>query len=175
MDAGYPQAKSDVQRPQLGPSDFALFEYVSTRHDALIQEGVKPEEIVDPAFWAHHAVKMRPMDEIRARAVDGTWMANLLVLDCSRTWAKVKMLDLHRLTTADVALTEASSAERRAFIEAHEIRLRGTHKWSVIRKQDKAVLQEDLGTKEAAEEWLAKLASNIGGPGVALPQATATA
>ena len=163
----------DKPLPQLAPGDFALFEHVSTRYDALIAQGVTPEQLMNPAFWAHHAVKLKPMDEIRARAADGTWVASLMVLDSSRTWAKVKMLQLDHLTTGDVALTEASLTERRAFIDAHEVKLRGPHKWSVIRKQDRVVVQEDLGTKEAAQAWLESLATNIGGAPAALPKTPA--
>ena len=165
----------DKPLPQLAPGDFALFEHVSMRYDALIAQGVTPEQLVNPAFWAHHAVKLKPMDEIRARAADGTWVASLMVLDCSRTWAKVKMLSMDRLTTGDVALTEASLAERKAFIEAHDVVLRGQHKWCVVRKQDKVVVQEDLGSKDAAKSWLEALATNIGGAPAALPKTPAAA
>lgn len=165
----------DKPLPQLAPGDFALFDHVSTRYDALIAQGVSPEQLVNPAFWAHHAVRLRPMDEIRARAADGTWMAQLVVLDCSRTWAKVKLLRMDHLTTADVALTEASIAERKAFIDGHDIVLRGQHKWCVVRRQDKVVVQEDLGTKDAAKAWLEALATNIGGAPAALPKTPAAA
>ena len=165
----------DKPLPQLAPGDFALFESVSTRYDALVAQGVTPEQLMNPAYWAHHAVRLRPMDEIRARAADGTWVASLMVLDSSRTWAKVKMLKLDHLTTGDVALTEASIAERRAFIDGHEVKLRGPHKWSVIRKQDRVVVQEDLNTQDAAKAWLETLATNIGGAPVALPKTPATA
>jgi hypothetical protein len=165
----------DRPLPQLAPGDFSLFEHVSTRYDALIAQGVEPEQLTNPAFWAHHSVRLKPMDEIRARAVDGTWMAELVVLDCSRTWAKVKMLRIERLTTSDVALTQASQAERQAFIDAHEVKLRGPHKWSVIRKQDRVVVQEDLATQDAAKTWLEALATNIGGAPAKLPSTPATA
>lgn len=165
--------QQDKPLPQLAPGDFALFEHVSTRYDALVALGVGPEQLENPAYWAHHAVKLRPMDEIRARAVDGTWVAKLIVLDSSRTWAKVKMIALDRLTTGDQALTQASAAERAAFIAGHEITLRGPHKWCVVRKQDKAVVQEDLGSKAAAAAWLEALATNISGAPVALPKTPA--
>lgn len=159
--------------PQLAPGDFVLFEHVSTRYDALIAQGVTPEQLGNPAFWAHHAVKMRPMDEIRARAMDGSWIADLVVTDCSRTWAKVSLRAMHHLTTADVALTEASIAERKAFIDGHELVLRGQHKWCVVRKQDRVVVQEDLGTKAAAAAWLEALAKNIVGAPAQLPKTPA--
>lgn len=145
---------TDSQQIQLGPNGLQGFDYVSTRHDALIPIGVPVSALLEPAFWAHHGVKLKPMDEIRARAEDGTWMANFLVLDCSRTWAKVKQLDYHSLTSGDVAVTQASEAEVKAVMDAHQVVHRGPHKWSVVRKSDKAVLEENLGEKEKATAWL---------------------
>lgn len=171
------QKTNDKQLVQLGPNDLAVFEYVSTRHDARIGQGVKPEDLLVPGFWAHHAVKLKPFDEIRARAEDGTWLATYVVLDCSRTWAKVMQLSLHRLTTADVALTQASESEVQAFIKAHNVVHRGPHKWSVVRASDRAVLQQGMEQKDQAIGWLDTHArSQVGGvpAGARAPEAVAT-
>lgn len=148
--------KNEQQLIQLQPNELANFDYVSTRHDAKVQQGVRPEHVLVPAFWAHHAVKLKPFDEIRVRAEDGTWMATYVVLDCSRTWAKVKQLSLHQLGTADVALTQASESEVQKFIYQHEVRWRAQHKFSVVRKSDKAVLVEGFALKDEASTWLDK-------------------
>lgn len=148
------KATKDPQVAQLQPGALELFDHVSLRYDATIQQGIGPEELEKPAFWAHHALKMRPMQEIRARAEDGTWIAYCIVLDCSRTWAKVQTLSVHRLTTGDVALTQASNEELKAFKEAHVVVFRGARKWSVKRKADNSLLVEDVETKDAAETWL---------------------
>ncbi len=147
-------AKNEKQLIQLPPNDLAGFDYVSTRFDARIAQGVRPEQLLEPAFWAHHAVKLKPMDEIRARAEDGTWVGYYLVLDSSRTWAKVKQLSLHHLGTADVSLTQASESEMQGFIGAHEVKHRGPHKWSVVRKSDGAVIVEGIAQRDEATAWL---------------------
>lgn len=158
-------SKNEKQQVQLPPNDLATFDYVSTRFDAMVQKGVRPEDLLAPAFWAHHGVKMKPMDEVRVRAEDGTWVAYLLVLDCSRTWAKMKQLALHQLGTADVSLTQASEAEVKAFIDAHEVKHRGPLKWSVVRTSDRAVLAEGIAQREEARSWLEKHArEQVGGP-----------
>lgn len=144
---------------QLAPGMLALFETVSTRHDASIPQGVDPKDILVPAFWAHHAVKMKPFDEIRARAEDGTWVANLIVLDASRTWVKVQMLGaVHRLTTADQSQTQAVEADIETFKSQHKVVHRGPRGWSVVRKGDNAVIAEDKGTKDDAVLELERLA-----------------
>lgn len=155
----------DRPAPQLGVGALSEFDYASHRWDARIGIGVSPEDLLVPGFWAHHAMRLSPMDEIRAHAEDGSWVAYLLVLDCSRNWAKVKLLSAHQLTTADVSLTAASDAEVKAVIEAHEILHRGPRRWSVVRRSDRAVLHEDELQKEAALAWLNAYArAQIGAP-----------
>jgi len=159
------QAKTNQQQIQLAPGDLQLFEQVSTRYDALIPQDVKPETLLEPAFWAHQAVKLRPMDEIRARAIDGTWVAMYQVVDCSRTWARVVQLSFHRLTTGQVAETQASEQEVKAYVDAHSVTYRGPHKWSIVRKADRAVLEEAIAEKEVAEKRLQELArSHVSAP-----------
>ena len=149
---------------QLAPDAFAGFDFVSTRYDARIDPGVTPEALLKPEFWAHHAVKLRPMDEIRARATDGTWLAYYVVLDCSRTWAKVQELARHNLTTSDVSLSQSSETEVKAFIEAHQVIHRGPRGWSIVRKSDRAVLAEAIERREEAQKRLTELARDqVGG------------
>lgn len=146
--------QNDNQQIQLPPNALVLLEQVSLRYDALIPQGVEPAELLKPAFWAHEAIKLQPMNEIRARAEDGTWIAYYVVLDCSRTWARVHQLSFHRLTTGDQSMTQASELEIKAFVDAHTVMWRGPHKWSVVRKLDKEVLQEGMD-KDMASAWLA--------------------
>lgn len=165
---------NNQQQIQLPPNSLQPLDYASTRHDAMIPQGVAPDELLKPEFWAHQAVKLRPMDEIRARAEDGTWLAYYVVLDCSRTWAKVHQLALHRLTTSDVAMTQASEAEVRAVVKAHEVRFDQGRKWNIVRKSDRQVVQDQIADKDSALAWLEKHArSQVGVPAVAKPAAVA--
>lgn len=167
-------SENQKQILQLPPTDLTGFDYASTRHSAKIAQGVKPEDLLAPAFWAHHATKLKPLDEIRAHAEDGTWLAYLVVLDCSRTWAKCHLLSLHRLTTADVALTQASESDVDAFKAQHEVKHRGPHGWSIVRKGDKAVLEQGMKLKDDAIAWLDKHArEQVGGAAKAPPQPVA--
>lgn len=143
---------------QLAPGGLQLLEHVSNRHDADIAQGVDPKELLKPEFWAHQAVRLRPMDEIRARATDGTWVGYYLVLDTSRTWARVHLLSFHRLTTGQVAETQASELEVKKFLGAHEVKYRGALKWSLIRKGDGGVLEENIAEKEVAITRLEQIA-----------------
>lgn len=168
--------KNQKQLVQLPPNNLYLFEQISTRYDAEIPQGVTQEHLLEPAFWAHKASQLRPWDEIRARATDGTWVATYVVTDCSRTWARVRQLSFHRLTTGEVAETQASEQAVKDFVGAHNVVFRGAqHKWSITRKADKAVIEEGIGEKDAAERRLEQLARNhVGGVAERRP-ATATA
>ena len=149
----------EVQIAQLGPGDLMGFEYVSTRWDAKIGHGISLHDLENPAFWAHQAVQLKPFDEIRARAEDGTWVAYFVVTDCSRTWARVRLDRLVNLSTGDVSQSQALSAEAGAFAEQHKVLWRGAAaRWSVVRKLDGAVLYEGAATRIDADSWLERMA-----------------
>lgn len=164
----------EKQQPQLAPNELWQLDHVSTRYDAKIAIGVPPKELLVPAFWAHHSAKLRPWDEIRARAEDGTWIGTYLVLDSSRTWTKVHQLSLHHLTTSDVSMTQASEGQVNDFIAAHKVTYRGPHKWSVVRASDNAVLLEGKEQKDDATSWLRDFArAQVGAPPPAAKAVTA--
>lgn len=165
---------TDKQIPQLSPGKEHLlpFEYGSNRYTARIPQGVTMKELMDPAYWAHHAKDLRPDDEIRAMADDRSWMAHLIVLDCARTWARVGLLA--HFNFAKTELSKSSEADMRAFIDAHEVKYRGPLKWSVLRRADSAVLLENQANKEDCTAWLDKHArEQIGVPAAPLVSAAA--
>lgn len=157
----------DAPTPQLTPGreNLAPLDYASTRYDARIPTGVSKDDVLRPEFWAHHAKDLRPFDEIRARAVDGSWVSYLMVLDCSRTWARVMQMNHYNLTSSDIAMTQSSEQEVAAMIAAHEVRYRGAAKFSVIRKSDEALIKDGIASKAEAQTWLENHARTmIGAP-----------
>lgn len=152
-------AEKEVAIPQLGAGQLREVEYVSHTWIADISIGVRPEQILEPSFWSNFASQLSPWDKIEARAEDGSWYGTYLVLDCSRTWAKVKQLNVYNLTSGDVSLSQ-SEREIEAVKERYTIMHRGPRRWSVVRKDtDKTVMTEDLPQRENAEEWLHKHAA----------------
>jgi hypothetical protein len=149
--------------PTLKAGDLHEIEYLSTTWVALIENGVPPEALLAREFWAHHAANLKPWDEIKARAKDGTWMASYVVLDCSRTWAKVYPLTLTRLTTSDVSITQASTEEANDVYRNLKVVHRGPQGWSVVRVSDKALMVEKLQTRDDAHKWASQYAmSEVG-------------
>lgn len=151
----------DIKNPQLAAERFKLAEHERNVHSITIEEGISRAQIIDPAFLAHVAAKLRPYDEILVRCDDGAMFARLLVLQSERTWARVHVLEWHNLTTRDVALSQTDNAEQSGPANTvdheleYEIKHKGPHKkWSVIRKADGAYVREGEETKAAATAWL---------------------
>ena len=141
----------------LQPTDFIGAEFASRNFVAYVDQGTALERILEPDYWTHHAAKLQPWAGIEARAKDGTWMAELRVLDCSRTWAKVKLLRFVSMTTGDVAMTQASDQEVAKVAEGYKVVHRGPRGWSVVRQDtERTVVHEQEATREGAEDWLKK-------------------
>jgi hypothetical protein len=166
---------TDESKIQLAPGNENLMpmEAASNRWDAKIPMGVSKDALLQPAFWAHHARHLKPFDEIRAHNEDGTWVAYFIVLDCSRTYARVQLLQHYSLSTGDIAQTQAATDAVKNFTNAHKVVWRGPRKWSVVRQSDDAVLAEDITLKDEAISWLDRYARQQSGAPVKLAPVTA--
>lgn len=124
-------------------------EYERELWECTAHENTTPQDLLKPDYWAHVSNKLRPRARITAWAHDGTWMAEYVVKEAGRTWARVHLLAVHNLGTADVAQSQAAD------LEPYEIKWRGPHcKWSVVRKSDHEVVHEGEGTQQGCTEWL---------------------
>ncbi len=136
-------------------------EFKRSRYAVDVPAGVLPPDAVQPEFYANIAARLKPWDQIELRAADGTWYMEVMVLDASRSWARVyPVLGPAMFTTPDVSLTQAVTtdagrpnvpAPRAPAAEDFEVRHRGSKKWSVLRRADGEVIAENLNTKQAAE------------------------
>ncbi len=79
------------------------------------------------------------------RVDDSTWLAEVLVLEAGRNWARMFLLNKWVLDTADIAQTVTDS---------YQVTWKGPqYRWCVIRKEDKAMLAKEMN-KTQAEDWL---------------------
>ena len=148
--------------PQLAAERFKLAEHERNIHSITVEEGITRAQIIDPAFLAHVAAKLRPYDQVEVRCDDGALFAKLLVLQAERTWARVHVLEWHNLTTRDVSLTQTSEQEQTATAgpppgkeQEYAVAYKGPHKkWSVIRLADGGYMREGEESKAAASHWL---------------------
>lgn len=130
-------------------SRFRECDYERTVYVATAFEDTAVEDMLKPGYWVHVASKMKPWDRIEARANDGTWWAEFMVLEAGRAFARVVLMRQQNLTTTDVAQSQISVWKE------YKVLHRGPHcKWSVIRVSDKQVLHEGEGLRDGAENWL---------------------
>lgn len=159
------EAKSETKPldPQVGPPEsparkvrqlegarmkeceFERTVYVVTAH-----EHTDPEDLLEPEYWTHVAEKFKPFDKIEARADDGSWYAELIVLETSRRWTRMHLLQKADLTTKDVSLTQSK-------LQEFAVDWKGPHrKFCVIRLSDQEILHDAEQTKAGAHSWLAE-------------------
>ena len=134
------------------PADPQRFQNAEFKRNQFVldaSEGARPEDVKDPAFWAHIGERLTPWAEIMVRANDGLWYARVIVMESGRNFARVHVENVHYLTTADVAMTKNDA------FSPYEVVYRGPHnQWSVIRKSDRAVVHEGSQTEGAAHAWV---------------------
>jgi len=131
------------ESPILNPSRINLAEYVRQDWVVNAEEGTTVEQAQDPAYFAHVAAKFKPYDHIEVRAEDGAWIAEFLVVDCSRTWAKVFTLSYHKLAEK----VEASKPEAK-----YKVAWKGPQRLhAVIRVADNAIISEGHSSAEIAQ------------------------
>lgn len=152
--------ETNTATPQLDAQDFMLAEQARNVHRVEVAENITRKDIINPAFWAHVASRMRPYDECIIIRRDGTLFARAVVLQTERTWAIVFLTEWHDLTTRDVSLTQAdikAGAVTPPSDPSMEFKIvhKGERlKWCVTRQSDGALVREGEATKAAAEAWL---------------------
>lgn len=124
-------------------------DYDRVIYSATAFEDTTPEDMLKPEYWAHVASKLKAWDRIEARANDGTWFAEFVVMYTGKAIAKVKLMRVVDLSDSDV---DGPSATEFA---DYEVKWRGPHnKWSVIRRKDSEVVHEFAESKTNAANWL---------------------
>jgi len=133
----------------LDPTRFALDEYQNANYTLTVESGTSLEDVLQPAFLANVAPKLRPYDRIRVRVDSGEWYAELLVLSCGRVWAKMVPIFTLDLTSQEIEQMVAGS------LDQFYIKHRGPHLgWCVIRAEDNEPLKEQCASKREAQVWL---------------------
>lgn len=137
----------------LDPARFQSNEYVNTDWTVTVEAGTSLEDVANPAFFANVASRLHPYDHIRVRVDTGEYYAELMVLDCGRTWAKTIVLSKYQLVKGgdDDGLVEGADKD-------YEVKFLGPHKkFCVVRRSgDKEVIKEGCATKQDANLWLSQ-------------------
>lgn len=150
-----PETVKTTKEHRLGPVALSQAEFRRNEYVATAERGIRPQDVMNPSYWAFHAAKLKPWDHLEVLSEDGTWCGEYIVLESSRTWARIHPLRVTYLTTQDISETQAAAQSESPEVDA-EVRFRGPKKWGVIRKSDSAILMEMLATRDDAEQWLQK-------------------
>lgn len=135
-----------VQR-KIHPSRFKQADGVRNVWVVVPEEGVPYEALLDDAYWAHIADKLRPMDRIEVLPEDGAYFAELIVRASGRQFANVIELRKVRLDTSAVASPDGR----------YDVQWKGPHhKFAVVRISDKTPMQTGFENKVDAFTWLSQ-------------------
>lgn len=139
------QAKRQRQAAPLR-TQLAEFLRQDFRHNA--EEGTTVEDILQDSYWALMAPQFKPYDRIEVVVDTGEWIAELVVLQCERTWAKVALLKKFDLAP----VTEMPERSGSDFTIAYK---GAQKKWTVIRKSDQQAVRDGFGSRDDADGWMA--------------------
>lgn len=104
------------------------------------------EDVLSPAFYAHIAPKLRPLDRIEVVAEDMTFYGEVMVLAVGQQHVNV----------VEIAFIELSMPETiQMTLAGHKVMFRGPQaRWSVVRISDGMAVSENHPTAQHAAMWL---------------------
>lgn len=140
------EAAKKKDQPVLMPEFFGNAEHKQNNWVADLPMKVSLEDALEPSYWAHVAEQMQPLDEIKLRAEDGSWVAYLIVTMCGRNYARVALdrkIELGEKLAAPVTSIK------------HRVEWKGPkNKWCVIRIADSKMVREGEPSELSAANWL---------------------
>ena len=137
--------KASERSPAVTSERMHLAEFA--RQDWIVNAEIEHtlDDCLRPSYWMHMAQQLSPYDHIEERSEDGTWIAQLVVMQVERAWAKVALMSKY-----EFKMETMPDAPRE-----HVIEWKGAqHKHTVIRISDRALIRDGFKTKEEAEGWL---------------------
>lgn len=134
------------------PTILREVEYRRTTWELTVEKGVEPKAVLQPAFWAHVAGRLKVGDRMEVTAHDGSWLYELIVRSKPAgraTEATVVPLNFYDLNAIDADTKSAMSGVE------YEYAFKGpVLKHCVIRLADRTIVAEKLDTKAQALDWI---------------------
>jgi hypothetical protein len=135
-------------------------DYSRSRYFVLAPFGVTMADLTRPPFWAHHTLRLKPLDLVEVVAEDGSFDVDLRVVDVQVGYVKMRALrvwsdaDVAAVTAARVAEDEAR--EKKALEERFPcVRYTKLQRWHVL-GHDGNVVKDAFTTRSDAEAYLAE-------------------
>lgn len=146
-----PEAKRELP-PEIARAVLALKEdrwqlkeHRNPGHWICVPAGVTVEDLMQPAFWANVARKLKPSSTIEVHWDDASQFAEVYCVSAGRNWASVSLLRHQKLERA--ALPQQASQYAISFNGPID-------KFRVARLNDNAVIRAGFGTEMEARQWL---------------------
>ena len=151
------ELKEIIRRsPAIHPTRMKLAEHERQEWIVNAELSHTIEDLTNPGYWAHMASQLQPYDHIEVRAEDGSWIANVIVIQVDRSWAKVMVVGKY-----DLLETETLPSN----IAQHKVEWKGPqHRFAVIRLVDQVVVRASFQTKEEAHSWMREHEKVISAP-----------
>ena len=131
----------------LNPQRIGLAEQLRQDWVVNAEEGTTIKDVLDPGYWAHCAAQMQVYDHVEVRLETGEWLAELLVLDVGRNYARMYLAKVHDFAEVNTEMPTNAIT--------HKVEWKGPQrKHVVIRLADNAAVQEGFSEKSAAIEWM---------------------
>lgn len=131
--------------PPLSPRRLKPAEGEYNRWSVVVDHGVKPTDLLKTDFWQHHTKMLRPFDEIRAIAEDGSFCMWLLVLGTGPLDAKVASIGVVDMDPLDPDEYEVP--------KGYAVKYGGQiSKWRAMRGND--VIKDGFNSRSEAQRWL---------------------
>jgi hypothetical protein len=131
----------------IDPQRMQNAEYLRRDWVLTAEEGTTVDDVLDPSYWAHVAGQLTEYDRIEVRVDTGEYLLEMLVKQKGRNWAQVALLHHHDLV-GDVKTGDVGGEEFEAIWKGPLL------KWCAMRKADKQILEQKLGSREAAMAWI---------------------
>lgn len=123
-------------------------EYARKTFMATPPAGTDIKEMLSPDYWAHVASRLTPHDIIEVVPEDGAFYARLFVVNRNKLWAKVQVLDMHKIIDA-----KKSKIKPDDVLEAKYTGPSG--KWRVFYKKDgSSASEQTFQTQDDASTWI---------------------
>lgn len=126
-------------------SDLMLAQHAYGSHAATVPMGTNPKDLENPKWWVHVAHKMRPFDEIRVIPEDVSYVARLFVRYVEGTTVAVRLLDVNLVEPVTEDVIPKTD---------YDLKLRGTHKWCIVKIDTGEVVVKGIPNHPAAVKEL---------------------
>jgi hypothetical protein len=142
-----------VVRP-INRANLSIAESVRTVWHVTAPIGTKPDDLLDPAYWAQVSREfLRVGAIIEVVPEDQSWFSELRVMAVGPVWASVALLRHVNLAEAPTIAVNPKFA----------VGWGGpVHKFRVTRTTDQEILSKGHATAADAEKWLADYARTVG-------------